>query len=375
MKTLKTNSIFYFILLLALIVSCKNEPHKKEPIPVPKEKIAFSGYTIQGKLKSNNELNVYLLDESLTKLDSTLINNNAFSLQGKVDQPELYFLSYNGVLTPFIIENTSFNVVLNDYSGVVYGGDLNSKKLKFKYEDEVLSGNQSKYYNQLVNKDIDLRKYLDNIDSLHKIQKKNLNKFILDNENNVLSKDAINQNDFTSKEIEKFISKIDSTKNPSFFNHLKIELQNILITEAENKILRRPLAPLFSGVNLSGSTSSLEVLMNGKKAFLIDFWASWCPPCRESSPRIRRLYNKYYAKGFDVLTVSEDRSVNDWKNGIYVDEIESWNHIYDDYNRISNLYKVTSLPHLVLIDENGKIIKNKISLNDLELELEKIFNP
>ncbi len=85
------------------------------------------------------------------------------------------------------------------------------------------------------------------------------------------------------------------------------------------------------------------------------------------------MYEQYSIKGFDILSVSEDRSVAEWKDGILIDGLESWHHIYDDYNRISSLYNVTALPHMVLIDEKGKIIKNKISLSQLETELEKKF--
>ncbi len=366
------------ITFIALFISCKPEV-KKEKIavikPIKLEKPVKIGYSIDGFTDVDSNDYIYLLNTKKEKLDSVIPYEKEFSFKGSTAKPEQFYLNFQNEDHPFIIENENFKVFLREASINIHGGNLNDKLSIFHANQNEIANRQNKAYQKFKFDNFELDEYLENVEALHNKRKKNTFDFILENQNNILARLVLEQEEFDSKEIEDLVTKINPSKNRVFYDVLKSFLHRLKQEEAKNKILRRKPAPLFYGVNLSGSQSSLQDLIKGKKAFLIDFWASWCPPCRDSSPRIRQLYTTYFPRGFDVLTVSEDRSVNEWKNGIFLDGIESWNHIYDDYNRISNLYGVTSLPHLVLIDENGKIIKNKISIDDLELELEKIFKP
>ena len=109
---------------------------------------------------------------------------------------------------------------------------------------------------------------------------------------------------------------------------------------------------------------------------LIDFWASWCGPCRRENPNVVKLYNKYKDKGFDIYSVSLDKDVNKWKNAIQQDGLVWDNHVSDLMGwetSVMPIYGFTSIPHTVLIDEDGKIIDKKLRGPALEAKLKEIF--
>lgn len=104
------------------------------------------------------------------------------------------------------------------------------------------------------------------------------------------------------------------------------------------------------------------------KYYLIDFWASWCAPCRKSFPDLITVYNKFKDKNFDILTVSIDENLEKWKQAILKDEI-FWNNVIEnkDFNgEIVKKYKVSYVPKNFLINPEGKIIAIEITPEELE---------
>jgi peroxiredoxin len=117
-------------------------------------------------------------------------------------------------------------------------------------------------------------------------------------------------------------------------------------------------APKFSGPTPGGEELTLDEAMG--KVTLIDFWASWCRPCRVENPNIVSIYNDYKAKGFSVIGVSLDKpnSKNSWLKAIEEDQLE-WNHISNLMywqEPIAQKYGVKAIPAAFLIDENGVIV-------------------
>lgn len=139
------------------------------------------------------------------------------------------------------------------------------------------------------------------------------------------------------------------------------------------------IAPEFTVKDINGDTLSLNDFRN-KKYILIDFWASWCGPCREELPYIKDLYKKYNQKGFEIISVSRDVDLTKWKSAISKEGIEIWRQIsiVENDSSIEKKYFVFGIPHKVLIDRNGIIIgkwkgsgdKNK---RELQHTLSEIF--
>jgi thiol-disulfide isomerase/thioredoxin len=125
--------------------------------------------------------------------------------------------------------------------------------------------------------------------------------------------------------------------------------------------------------NLEGESIKLSELRGN--VVLIDFWASWCGPCRRENPNVVRVYNKYNDKGFEILGVSLDRTKDKWAAAIEKDGL-TWLHVSDLkgwQNEAAQLYGVRSIPHTVLLDREGKIIARNLRGPALERKLAEIF--
>jgi thiol-disulfide isomerase/thioredoxin len=133
-------------------------------------------------------------------------------------------------------------------------------------------------------------------------------------------------------------------------------------------------APEISLPNPDGKQLRLSDLKG--KVVLIDFWASWCKPCRMENPNVVRLYNKFKNKGFEVFSVSLDDNPEAWKQAIKADGLSWKNHVSDLMGWQSSmvqLYGIQGIPHTVLINREGKIIGLKLRGQQLEQKLEEVL--
>lgn len=182
-----------------------------------------------------------------------------------------------------------------------------------------------------------------------------------------------------------FLEKFDAEANPKLFSEWVVELaknypNNLFVKELNAKSAEKTDltvgsdAPEITLPNPKGEEVSLSSLKG--KVVLIDFWASWCGPCRTESPNMVKLYNKYQPKGFEIFGVSLDRDKAAWTKAIKKDQLD-WIHVSDLLfwdSKAAKTYNVESIPFTVLVDKEGKIIAKGLRGEELESKLSEILD-
>jgi thiol-disulfide isomerase/thioredoxin len=126
-------------------------------------------------------------------------------------------------------------------------------------------------------------------------------------------------------------------------------------------------------VSLKDTANNIVKLSSLKgKVVLIDFWASWCGPCRIANKQLVKLYNKYKDKGFEIYSISCDYTKPAWLNAIKVDKL-TWTQVYDDGGNVANTWGIAYLPMTFLIDKEGKVVAYELHGNELERQLKKLL--
>lgn len=134
------------------------------------------------------------------------------------------------------------------------------------------------------------------------------------------------------------------------------------------------IAPDLAFKDPSGNIRRLSDLRG--KVVLLDFWASWCGPCRRESPNVRNVYNKYHDLGFDIFSVSLDRDANSWKKAIQDDQLVWPNHVSDlKYwsSEAAAIYGVRSIPCMFLLDREGRIVAKDLRGEALERAVKQML--
>lgn len=133
------------------------------------------------------------------------------------------------------------------------------------------------------------------------------------------------------------------------------------------------VAPDFTAPNPEGKSISLKQSLG--KVTLVDFWASWCKPCRAENPNVVALYAKYHAKGLNILSVSLDKEASAWKAAIAKDKL-TWNHVsnlkeFED--PIALQYGINAIPSIFILDAKGVIIAKDIRGEELNAKIASLL--
>lgn len=171
--------------------------------------------------------------------------------------------------------------------------------------------------------------------------------------------------DFINSVIEEYKDKIQSTEYTKQYADKFAEYANLAVGS---------VAPEIKLNDPEGKEIALSSLRG--KVVLIDFWASWCGPCRKENPNNVKLYNEMKGKGFEIYGVSLDKNKEDWTNAIMEDKL-TWIHVSDlKYwgSEAAAKYKVEAIPATYLIDKDGKILAKNLRGEELNSFVKKLLN-
>ena len=323
--------------------------------------------TLSGKIKKARGKMIYLQHNNGNKvvsIDSSKINFfGKFKLQTEVAKDDFYQVTIDKKEIQLLLLKAGQKVKLkssNDFSNKNYtvSGSEDSKLIQ---EFMVVKTNKD------ISKD-SLKTFAQN--------------FIETNASSLVVFVALNDAKDVKKAItvsEKGIGK--SYPNSNYHNSLKSALQQITKAEQAQKQAQKQtkggvgtLAPELNMVSPEGKLITLESLRG--KYVLIDFWASWCGPCRKENPNVVKLYNQYKDKGFDVYSVSLDKNKSSWIAAIKKDNLTWPSHVSDLKgwgSKATGLYGFRGIPYTVLIDKEGKIIATRLRGAALENKLKQLF--
>jgi len=365
--------------------------------------MAQESYKIEGKISglSNNDI-IQLIPESHQSqkaIAETTVKDGTFSFSGVQKEPRGVFIIVKNAYGNhhFILDNS--HIVLSGSVSKVSNGAGTSYKFNVTQTGSAVT----EEYEQKVKPHSDLDKIYDNLNikyadvikkmtDARKVKNAALLKEISESEEGKEYAEA-EHNFFSS--VESTVKNIvmqnkDSWWGPflmidmmTYFQNDQKEWYNAMSTAAKNsyygKLVKDELYPKdLTGTKVPAfkikdgdKMIDIKDVIKGKKYTIIDFWASWCAPCRREIPNLKRLYGMYSDKGLQIVSISIDKEDAEWKKA-YNEEKMPWPS-YLDRTGIADLYKVKLIPTMFLIDQNGTLISDKLRGESLAEELQKLF--
>lgn len=387
---MKRFSIVYLVIALLFVFSCSDE----------KEKVSKPGtidYSIKATV-SNTKGDVVYLEEIRDKkwivIDSTTIKDGAFELDGNVEAIDIYRLRFaENAFIPLLLnaDKIAFSADLTrPFETVSFTGskenevyaEFNKKILSFNKKHEELASMLDSLKNG-VNNPILATNYMNEIKATEAEMKVFVEESITANTGSPTVFSMLSYADWDNEFafIETATTAIKQ-KQPNYkyteslvnnVTQYKAYMEQMAAKSKGNPAAIGKEAPEFSLPDAKGNMVRLSSFRG--KYLLLDFWASWCGPCRQESPTVVKAYQRFKGKNFDILSVSLDDNKEKWLAAIEKDKL-TWTHVGDMKaweSSVVRLYQVEGIPATFLLDPNGVVVARDLRGPALENTLEKLL--
>ncbi len=388
---INTRCILIFLIPI-LLVSCGKE---------------HQGFTVSGKFENAGEGYIYLQEmtsRELIPVDSVQLDTSGtFLMRGESSRTKFYAVSVFKGDYIYLLAQTGLQITLGgnadnlDDSYTVDGSE-HSKLIRELTFEQNRTINRIRQLNKIFNdslKNADFEDLKANLDTAYMLLVESQREFsIRFIENNLHSQASLmalylqvgpRNYLFNPEQDFRYYAMVDSSLSILYPESDAVKDLHRQVEEIRKKRMMEGLsasrlsvgavAPEIALPSPSGDTIILSSLRG--KVVLLDFWASWCSPCRRENPNLVSNYNKYKKKGFEIYQVSLDKTKAAWIKGIEDDGLE-WIHVSDVqyWNSIVvPIYNIQGIPMSYLLDKEGKIIANNLRGEQLGNKLEEIFNP
>jgi len=357
------------------------------------------GFSISGKI-----LNAKGRELILTRLSPTQVINidtvklddkGEFNFTGRSKVPEFYMLS--------ISKTEYFNLLVDSLEQIKITADTKDFAKTYKIigsEGSILVKNLYDKLTETTNKIDSISKIFNskrtdtNADSLKAIydpqiikiisnQKEFSKSFIDKNINSLASIVALSQT-ITSQtpilspdEDIEYFEKVDVSLNKKYPKSETVISLHQYLEKTKNTISNIKIGGIAPDINLASPAGSNITLYSLRGNYvLLDFWASWCRPCRMENPNLVQNFLKYKTKGFTIYQVSLDQTADKWKEAILLDKLGAWSHVSDLLywdSAPAKKYGIQGIPANFLLDPQGKIIATNLRGDDLGKKLAEIY--
>ncbi len=375
------NKLFSVLIagLLALaVVSCGEAQKPKSD----------SNFTLHVFINNMNDSTMVFLkkreEAKWVTVDSSLLSDSKASLSGNIDSPDVFYLTIDKVrgAFPIFIEQGDLNFKadsknLSDYK-------VENSKSHSDYEnfmgnvlgsfDKKVQALGSKYGIAQRNGDTaEVARLEDEYESIQNDKKNAMINYVKENNKSVVGPYVIYSNSymFDLDQLEDAAGSIDK----SLAGNKYVKLLNDRVSTLKRVQIGQPFID-FTQNDPQGNPVSLSSVVKNNKYVLVDFWASWCQPCRGENPNVVNAFHKYHNKGFTVFGVSFDRKKDNWIKAIQDDGL-TWTHVSDLKgwgNAAGKLYGIQSIPQNILIGPNGKIIARNVRGQALQDKLKELLD-